>query len=743
MGKGLKLTGVILVTLFIITPFAVAVPVNDGSAAFLRKFGDSDGRIDHISLSIVALSEANGKVRDDLTPRIREFTRELLSYQNPDGGWGYFPGSVSNIMDTAYALIALKRALPFFEGTADYFKVEEARERGIAFLTSSATADGWGYVPETVPMFYPTVLSLWALGENGLRNYSSIIGRLGDLPKHIDGESALALKLIAMHALNVTPSKEEMEELVSDLKSPNLSVEQRAILTYALTLYSQPTFEVVAQFAKLDEMKHVGGSMVFWADTPKYPISITDTVTPTAYALLAVSRLVPPIHRRNINTAPCSEIISAQNPDGGWGIFRGGPSNEKATYYALLAVESCYPAPAVVERGVNWTKSRLPMDEKEAISTGRLTVAYYYALKTLLHFNALSRDEVEHAVSVVRSLELERGRWGVKGLGPQPAETAMAVDLLLSLGVPKTDPDVQAAKDWLLSISSTGWGLYAEGKLYGYMLDMNVLDTLTVLWALKPIASGSQLEPHISWLIDQRVDGGWPYMREYKGMDDKVHVGKPRLDLTVSATLLLLDFGKDYTDETLSLVQKMLPEVVNDTIELSSAVIYLQKLRRMPSADLSDVRAAMESRFFTVAYGAGKLDDATAILNYLRRDFGFHFDVQPLGNLTSGNYVVLAGFTEVNVSRYNRYITVGLRGVSVRVNNSTYPAGSTVLLIPGRTSRGFVLFVLYSGASDVARLIFKIGYVKYMQGKAVAVTFTDLNGDGKVQLDEVRARTIG
>src|SRR4051794_30334634 len=40
---------------------------------------------------------------DLLTPRIEA----LRSTQNPDGGWGYFPGKQSWLEPTAYALIAL------------------------------------------------------------------------------------------------------------------------------------------------------------------------------------------------------------------------------------------------------------------------------------------------------------------------------------------------------------------------------------------------------------------------------------------------------------------------------------------------------------------------------------------------------------------------------------------------------------------------------------------------------------
>jgi len=54
-----------------------------------------------------------------------------------------------------------------------------------------------------------------------------------------------------------------------------------------------------------------------------------------------------------------------------------------------------------------------------------------------------------------------------------------------------------------------------------------------------------------------------------------------------------------------------------------------------------------------------------------------------------------------------------------------------------------MLFVLYDeDSSEIARLIFKIGYPKYMQGPAVVVHYEDKNGDGKIELNEVTAETV-
>lgn len=748
MRKAVKLSAFILIILITALPWAGAVSLTDGSARFLTRFGDSGGQIRTLSLSIVALAEANGRVKDDLRPKIRDFTRELLSYQNDDGGWGYFPGSVSNVLDTSYAVIALNRALPYFQGTEDYEEVLSARDEGVNFILSSKTENAWGYVAGTTPMFYPTILAVWALGESGYTSndsaVSSAISALPTLPRYVDDETALGLRLIAFKAVE-EPVNESDLQLLMEYLSGQLSPLQRALLTYAMTLYSEPNFEVISQVAKLDEIKHLGGNVVFWADTPKYPISITDTVTPTAYALLALSTLLPPIGESvGMKSMPCETLLSAQNPDGGWGIYRGGPSNEKATYYALLAIEACYPAPEAVEKAINWTKEKLPEDEAAVLSERKLTVAYYYALKTLLRFDSLSDDEKEHALQVIKSIKMDTGKWGIEDLGPQPAQTAMAVDLLIELGAGTDDPDVKAAIEWLSSTSSTGWGLYRENGLYPYLLEMNVLDTLTVLKVLEKFLPENELAPHLQWLVSQRVDGGWPYVREYADMNGTLHTGEPRVDLTVDATLLLFRHGMDYTEDTLKFVEDTLPLIENDTIETASAILYLETLGNMPSADLSDVRNALGTSVFELNYAEGKLDDAQDVLSYLQNDFGFKFDMKPLIQLTSGNHIVLAGFSEVNVSRYNGYIRLQVYGDSVVLNNSTYPREGTVLLIPGKVQNGVVLFVLYdTDSSEVAKLLFKIGYPKYMQGRAVVLRFEDKNNNGKVDLDEVTAEVVG
>ena len=749
--RALKVIPLILIGVVFLAPLASAMSLTEGSANFLKKFGDSSGQIRTLSLTIVALSEANGKVNEDLTPKIRDFTRELISYQNPDGGWGYFPGSVSNVLDTSYALIALSRAEKYFEGTDDFFTVENARKKGLNFLLESRTGDAWGYVSETTPMFYPTVLAIWALGENGYNVsnslVSSAVSSLESLPRYLDDYTALGLKLIAFKSVKARVSESEVSKVMSILNGGNPTSTQRAILTYALTLYSQPTFEVVSTIARLDQIKHVGANMVFWADTPRYPISITDTVTPTAYTLLAVSKLVPPIKevKVNPNEMPCDQLISYQNPDGGWGIYKDSPSNEKATYYALLAVEACYPAPSVVEKALNWTEQRFREDERVVLNESRITTGYYYSLMTLLHFNVLNGSEREHAIEVIKSVKLETGKWGIKDLGPQPAETAMAISALLALGVNKSDVDITAAKNWLLSISSTGWGIYYQGGLYSFMLEMNVLDTITVLKVLEPLASEDELRSHLKWLIAQRTGEGWLYMKKYSINGSKME-GKPRVDLTVEATLLLLRHGFDYTQETLDFVRKMRDSgmLENDTIETATAVLYLSSFNEMPMIDLSDVRNALETSTFTVVCPETRVSDAKEILDYLMATFGYKFDLGPLSLMDEGNSIVLAGFGDVNVSRYNRYVALQVSGNEITLNNSTYPRQDTVLLIPGRTAKGVILFVLYDDdTSDIAKLVFKIGYLKYMQGTAVVVHFQDKNGDGKIELNEVTAETVG
>jgi hypothetical protein len=95
--------------------FVMIIPVVsagniDGPTRFLLGTSGYTQEIEEISLTIMALSSASDDLSWNIEPQLENIVETLLSQQNPNGGWGYYFGSASNVLDTSYAVIALQRA---------------------------------------------------------------------------------------------------------------------------------------------------------------------------------------------------------------------------------------------------------------------------------------------------------------------------------------------------------------------------------------------------------------------------------------------------------------------------------------------------------------------------------------------------------------------------------------------------------------------------------------------------------
>lgn len=734
-----KVLALILVVLMLIP--VISASTIDGSARFLRDAANSTKQTREISLALMALSGAV----DDLTsgviinPNIESLVETLLTNQNPDGGWGFYPGETSNVLDTAYAVIALKKAYPYL-GTEERLKVRSAIERGISYLILAKNQNGWGYVPETPTSCYPTVVAIWALGESGY-TYNSQTVR--DAIKYLENASceisdyeALALKLIAYHSTGYPVDKETIDEVKDVLLNGEITMKERAMLTYVLVLYTPLDFDTARILTKLESYSKTSNDLVYWMNTPNL-FSSTELIATTSFALMALStsfEVLPPSEIKNPYEMPCQALKNMQNPDGGWGLTLNSPSDEKATYYALKAIEACYPEKESIDRAVAWARDAFQKDAVWMEQNGRMSVGYYYALETLLMYNNLTDEEKEQAIELIKGSQLDYGLWGNTILGPQPYETALAIKALRDLGVSPDDPLIQKAKDWLLSITDGGWGTYVTTRYFSYMLKPDVLTTITVLEALDGIATREELQPHIEWLIEQRVNGGWPYWKVYYIWEkNREYPGTPSVELTVRTTDLLLKYGYNYTNETLNFVMDARDSglIENNTIEMASAILYLSCFQYIPPVDLYDVERALNEDIFHIITPGMDNESVSEIVTTLNDLFAGGFIEANSTTIGEESYIVMANFGEYSIREYNPYLRFHFENGTVTVGNVTVPTDKAVVLIPGKTPKGVVLFIFYEPENaEIVKEIFTTGFIRYLRGDALVL----LNENSRVRV---------
>ncbi|NJE05783.1 hypothetical protein E3E36_06420 [Thermococcus sp. M36] len=728
MRKALALIVIVL----ILAPVVSAGTI-DGSVRFLRDSALGTSRTQELSLSIMAITSAADDLLWSVRPDLSNLVYRLIGYQNPDGGWGYFFNEPSNVIDTAYAVIALQRALPMM-GEIQKDAARESIGRGVSYILSAKGNGGWGYVPETPSSCYPTLMALWALGETG-HTYDegtvlNALQNLDDLPCEIPEYEALGLKIMAYHSLGYPVNESIIEKVKDILFEGNVTVGERALLTYALVLTRPFDFDTYRLLTKLESHSQVETQDVAYWPGAWIGGATRGITAATAFALMALSTTYERAPHREFENPyymPCDDLTMLQNPDGGWGVVFGAPSNEKATYYAVSAMSTCYPTAANIEKALNWTEKAFEVETEKIRTRGGMTYEYFYALETLLRYGLLSEDERKEAINLIKGSQLRGGLWGHSFLGPQPYDTALAVKALLDLGVPPNDPTIQKAKEWLLEVSSGGWGLYLGGYVRKLMFP-DTLTTITVLEALDGIASPDELKPHIQWLLSQREDDGWSYSR-----------GTPyrSLELTVRATDILAEYGYNYTNETLALVMRYRDEGViqENTVDTSVAVLYLSRFQYVPSVTLYDVRYTLDTESFEIVNLTLSNESIAKITATLSNYFSGNFIEGASAQIGEDNYIVFAGFEDYPLTQYNPYLTFRVTNETVTVGNITVPRRDAIVVIPGKTPNGVVLFVLSDpGHQDIIEQMFTTGFIRYIRGHAMVLL---------VESNRIRLITVG
>lgn len=746
-----RVLSLILVLMVISYMPVSAKPLLDRSVEFLSGAEVLITRTQDLSLSLLALIDAKGKVEGNISGDIDYFMEALLEYQNDDGGWGYTNGSVSNVVDTSYALIALKRALNVYEkGSLMYSKVSHALDYGIDFLLEAHNGKAWGYVKDTSAGFYPTVLAVWALGENGYVWRNPIIKNAILYLKNADiggisNYTALGLKILAYKSVGYPHGYDSMIGLVKEylFSEKDIPTSERAFLTFVLVSYEDVNFDVARALILLEDLKE-GEEMFYWKDEGGLFRS-SEIVKTSAYATLSFSLVSDKLSSgpENPFKKSCGALKEAQNPDGGWSYIRGFPSNEKTTYYALKALRLCYFRDVSIEKGLNWTGERLPTLTLMVKEEREIYSPYIYSLLTLSEFGMLSEEEKKEHIKLIKSIKLSNGKWG-NFLGPQPFDTALAVKALMALGVSPDDPDIRGAKSWLLTVSSDGWGTYVETKSYSYMLPPEVSVTLEVLEALQNISTKEELQPHLEWLAEQRTDGGWSNMKEHYLLGVFRYKEEPTVELTIRATEVLANFGYDYRQETLEWIMGKEHDGIwgKTVIDLALATLYLSQFRFIPETNLYDVVRRIGKEKFAVLYIDNREDTAIRVKNAIERFFDTNVSVERFREIGDLNYIILTDFS-LNLEKYNPYVKLEVKNGTITLENKTYDVSNTVILAPGKTEMGYVLFVFYEkGMDDVVVKVFDSGLVRYLKGRAVVVSYEDKNLNGVVDLSDLSVEVV-
>ncbi|WP_054841098.1 prenyltransferase/squalene oxidase repeat-containing protein [Thermococcus peptonophilus] len=143
---------------------------------------------------------------------------------------------------------------------------------------------------------------------------------------------------------------------------------------------------------------------------------------------------------------------------------------------------------------------------EEVETKGMLTQDFYYtALILAKHSSMTPPEERQSLIDFINEYRYSGFAWVGFFAIPQPLQTAMGINLLKALNV----SDVDAPANWLLSLTDGGWGLLINYPFTIMSSPPDVPTTLLVLEALSGgVASEDELEPHLDWLLAQRLENG-------------------------------------------------------------------------------------------------------------------------------------------------------------------------------------------------------------------------------------------
>ncbi|MGE5222208.1 MAG: prenyltransferase/squalene oxidase repeat-containing protein, partial [Omnitrophica WOR_2 bacterium] len=146
-------------------------------------------------------------LRERLDRNIQDGLNRLIARQNPDGGWGWWPGGESDSYITSYILFGLSRAR-----LAGISVVDPAVQKAIAFLNSGLPSPQMGMKPWELDRL---AFELFALQQAG----SGSPGNLSALYEVRDQLDPWAKALLALTLDQSTPGDPGANALLSDVQS--------------------------------------------------------------------------------------------------------------------------------------------------------------------------------------------------------------------------------------------------------------------------------------------------------------------------------------------------------------------------------------------------------------------------------------------------------------------------------------------------------------------------------------------
>ncbi|AFK22825.1 prenyltransferase/squalene oxidase repeat-containing protein [Pyrococcus sp. ST04] len=662
-----------------------ALEILDYSVDISKDFPD-DNKTENLSLIVFALSLALNKSENLSVDEAWKRVEELLSWQNPDGGWGYFYGSVSSVPDTGYALIALaeaKKAFSFDKNKER--KIVEAINRGISFLTESFTGDGWGYLKGMKPDYRSTLLASAALVflETKLdlveKAYSIIRDKMPSDPYH------LYLWIIVTRKVTGETPSDALEKLATL---------NTALGAYAILSLKGLNFEAAKLLTKVEEEKED------WPDK-YYPLYAT-----MAFSLVSENLVSP---QEDVLGKACSILQSLQNEDGGWGIYRGSPSSVSTTYFVLKAVKICNPSSDAAQRGLEFMRKVLFREEQLILRDRYMREEYLFALLSLLEYNALSLEEKQHAKELILSTY-----WG-DSFGRQPLIVALAVEALWRLGVSKYDPIIHENVEWLLSMKNDGgWGYVFRTPITYWYFAPEYPETTIIFSSLLNVARLDDLHDTIEYILNNPPSQEWEKLYLY---------------------VLLSKLGFKPTWE-IPKVEDFYESPLLD----ATFIMYYTLFPEVPKVNIYTVLTSIKGKKVKILTTSPSI--AGVVSDGLKEIFHTNTSIRTTVLIKIpeyGNYILIYPLGRVDVSKYNADVKIGIMKGVLAVNGIPLYGDGVLLIVPGRNRDGELLFVLYKGRNteDIANLLFNTPILKYLHGKAIVASWVDENRDDEVQENEI------